>query len=113
MSLESDLFAQLRFARRGARTLALAPTEQKNQALAAIKDGLARLASEILAANQSDVERARHTGLNSALLDRLTLNPARIAAIARGVEEVIALPDPVGETMARWSRPNGLEIAQT
>jgi glutamate-5-semialdehyde dehydrogenase len=113
MSLESDLSDQLRLARRGARALALAPSEQKNQALAAIKDSLARLASEVLAANHSDVERARATGLNNALLDRLTLNPDRIAGMARGVEEVIALPDPVGETMAHWSRPNGLEIVQS
>jgi glutamate-5-semialdehyde dehydrogenase len=112
MSLESGLSAQLCAAIRGARALALAPTEQKNQALAAVKDGLAKLANEIIATNQSEVTRARDAGLNNALLDRLTINPARIAAIARGVEEVIVLPDPVGETMARWSRPNGLEIIQ-
>ncbi|MBV8451891.1 MAG: glutamate-5-semialdehyde dehydrogenase [Deltaproteobacteria bacterium] len=113
MSLESDLSSQLHRTRRAGRALALASSGRKNQALAAVKDNLLHLADEIIAANQSDVARARDAGLTSALIDRLTLNPARIAAIARGVEEVIALPDPVGETMARWTRPNGLEIVQT
>src|SRR5690242_10277390 len=113
MSLESDLSAQLHRARKAGRALALASSEQKNQTLTAIKDSLMRLPQEIIAANQSDVARAREAGLNNALIDRLTLDRARIAAIARGVEEVIALPDPVGETMARWTRPNGLEIVQT
>jgi len=113
MSLESDLSSQLNRARAAGRALALASSEQKNQALVAVKDNLARLTGEILAANQSDVARARDAGLTGALIDRLTLNPARIAAIARGVEEVIALPDPVSETVASWTRPNGLEIVKT
>jgi glutamate-5-semialdehyde dehydrogenase len=113
MSLESDLSSQLYRARTASRALALASSEQKNKALAAVKDSLSRLVDEIIAANQSDVAQARDMGLNGALIDRLTLNRARIATIARGVEEVIALPDPVGETMARWTRPNGLEIVQT
>jgi glutamate-5-semialdehyde dehydrogenase len=113
MTLESDLSSQLHRARMAGRTLALASSEQKNQALAVVKESLLRLVEEIIAANQSDVARARGVGLSSALIDRLTLNRTRIAAIARGVEEVIALPDPVGETMARWTRPNGLEIVQT
>jgi glutamate-5-semialdehyde dehydrogenase len=113
MSLESDLSSQLHRARMAGRTLALASSEQKNQALAVVKESLLRLVEEIIAANQSDVVRAHGAGLTNALIDRLTLNRARIAAIARGVEEVIALPDPIGETMARWTRPNGLEIVQT
>jgi glutamate-5-semialdehyde dehydrogenase len=113
MSLESDLSAPLHRARRAGRALALATSEQKNEALAAIRDSLSQLADRIVAANQSDISQARAAGLNSTLIDRLTLNRARIAAIARGVEEVIVLPDPVGETMTRWTRPNGLEIVQT
>lgn len=112
MSLGFDLSSQLHRARQASRTLALASSELKNQALTMVKDRLLRVADEIITVNQSDVARARDEGMNSALVDRLTLNPARIAAIARGVEEVIALPDPVGETMARWTRPNGLEISQ-
>jgi glutamate-5-semialdehyde dehydrogenase len=113
MSLESDLSSQLQDARRAGRVLALARTQQKNQALAEVKRSLSESAQEIIAANQSDLAEAREAGLTSALIDRLTLNPARIAAIARGVEEVIALPDPVAETIAQWTRPNGLEIVRT
>jgi glutamate-5-semialdehyde dehydrogenase len=113
MSLESDLSSQMHRARIAGRALALSSTEQKNQALAAVKDKLSRLTDEIIAANRNDVAQARDAGLNRAVIDRLTLNHARIAAIARGVAEVIALPDPVGEVIARWTRPNGLEIVQT
>ncbi|MBV8475803.1 MAG: glutamate-5-semialdehyde dehydrogenase, partial [Acidobacteria bacterium] len=113
MSLESDLASQLHRARMAARGLALASTEQKNQTLATLKANLARAADEIVAANQGDVATAHTAGLPRALIDRLTLDPARIAAIALSVEQVIALPDPVGEIIARWTRPNGLEITQT
>jgi glutamate-5-semialdehyde dehydrogenase len=65
-----------------------------------------------LAANAGDLERARASGMAGAFVERLTLNDARIEAMARGVEEVAALPDPVGEVIARWRRPNGLEISQ-
>lgn len=113
MSLESDLASQLYRARMAARALALASTEQKNQTLATLKANLARAADKIIGANQGDVATARDAGLSAALIDRLTLNPARIAAITRSVEQVIALPDPVGEIIAHWTRPNGLEIMQT
>jgi glutamate-5-semialdehyde dehydrogenase len=113
MNLESALFSQLHRARMAGRVLSLASAEQKNQALMTIRENLSRLADEIIAANRSDVVEARGAGLSSALIDRLTLNPARIDAIALGVEEVTALPDPVGETIARWTRPNGLEITKT
>ena len=66
----------------------------------------------ILAANAADLDRARGFGMAGAFVERLTLNEARIEAMARSVEEVAALPDPVGEVIARWRRPNGLEISQ-
>jgi glutamate-5-semialdehyde dehydrogenase len=113
MSLEGDLVSQLHRARTAGRLLALASREQKNQLLAAVADNLERLGGEIIDANQKDLRQASDAGLTTALIDRLTLNPARINAIRRGIEEVIALPDPVGETMGRWTRPNGLEIVQT
>src|SRR6516165_3329433 len=113
MSLESELVSQLQRARRASRALGLASREQKNQVLAAVAENLERLTGEIIAANQNDLKQARHAGLTGALIDRLTLNPARINAIRLGVAEVIALPDPVGETIGRWTRPNGLEIIQT
>ncbi|HJU09342.1 MAG TPA: glutamate-5-semialdehyde dehydrogenase, partial [Candidatus Binataceae bacterium] len=113
MSLAAELNSQLRRARAAGRGLALASTEQKNRVLAGVKDNLSRLTDNIIDANQSDVAQAHDAGLNAALIDRLTLNSARLARIARGVEEVISLPDPVGEEMTRWIRPNGLEIVQT
>src|SRR5262249_33056999 len=73
---------------------------------------LRRDEARLLGANHTDVERARAGGESGAFVDRLTLTPARIDQMARGLEEIAALPDPVGETIAAWRRPNGLEIAQ-
>src|SRR3546814_2827091 len=69
---------------------------------------LFRSAGTIAAANAEDMAAARAKGLTPALLDRLELTPARIEAMARGVEAVAGLPDPVGRTLAEWERPNGL-----
>src|SRR5580698_3786927 len=112
MSLEAEILAGLAQARTAARKLALAATDRKNRALAALADNLRASTDRILGANRTDVDRAHAAGEASAFVERLTLTPDRIAAIARGVEEVAALPDPVGETIARWRRPNGLDIRQ-
>jgi len=97
-------------ARVAAREVANAPAEQKNRALLAGARFLRERAADILAANALDCGDARAKDLSAALIDRLTLNPARIEAMARGVEEVAALPDPVGRVLATFSRPNGLLI---
>jgi glutamate-5-semialdehyde dehydrogenase len=99
-------------ARAAARVLAGASSAAKDAALRAAAARLRRDTDAILAANRTDVERARATGDSAAFVDRLTLTPARIDAMARGLEEIAALPDPVGETIAAWRRPNGLQIAQ-
>ena len=112
MSLEAEIIAGLARARTAARRLALVPADRKNRALGALADSLRASADRILAANHEDVERARAGGGAAAFVERLTLTPDRIAAMARSVEEVAALPDPVGETIARWRRPNGLDIRQ-
>jgi glutamate-5-semialdehyde dehydrogenase len=112
MSLEAEIMTRLAKARAAARTLALASTERKNRALGILERMLRDSSDKIIAVNRMDVESARAAGTTGALLDRLTLNPDRVAAMARGVEEVLELPDPVGEEMARWRRPNGLAIAQ-
>ena len=112
MNLEREILDGLDAARAAARSLALAPTERKNQALSALAPALRSAIPEILAANRQDLEAARGGGAGGAFLERMTLNPDRVAAMARSVEEVVALPDPVGEVMAKWSRPNGLEISQ-
>ena len=98
---------------KGAKTaMALASTETKNTALSAMADALERHQAEILAANQLDLDAARGT-ISSVMLDRLALNPDRIAGMARGIREVAALPDPVGAVLNRVERPNGLVIEKT
>jgi glutamate-5-semialdehyde dehydrogenase len=93
-----------------ARVLALAGTEAKNAALAAASQSLRRRSGEILAANASDMKSAEAAGLAAAGLDRLRLDEARVEAMARGVEEIVNLPDPIGTVIAEWTRPNGLRI---
>ena len=87
--------------------LAQLSTEEKSALLLAMADAIESHAESILAANRSDVESS---GLEGAMRDRLLLTSARIKDIARGVREVAALPDPIGETLAEWTRPNGLHI---
>jgi glutamate-5-semialdehyde dehydrogenase len=93
-----------------ARVVANAPAEKKNRALVAAARILRERVGEILAANELDCEDARAKDLSAALIDRLTLNSTRIEAIALGLEEVAALPDPVGRVLATYTRPNGLII---
>jgi glutamate-5-semialdehyde dehydrogenase len=97
-------------ARAAARALANAPAAQKNRALTAAARIVSARAPEILAANAHDLSDGKAKGLTPAFLDRLLLNEARIEAIARGLEEVAALPDPVGRVLATFTRPNGLVI---
>ena len=97
-------------ARRAARTLADAPAQARTDALRAAARALRDHARAILAANAEDVAAARAREVAPSLLDRLTLDAARIEAMARGVETVAELPDPVGRVLARFERPNGLVI---
>jgi glutamate-5-semialdehyde dehydrogenase len=97
-------------ARRAARTLALAPTEQKNAALEAIAAALLAHADAVLAANAIDLERGRAAGLADSLLDRMLLTHARLAGIAADTRNVAQLPDPVGEQFDRNLLPNGLRV---
>ena len=93
-----------------AAQLALATPEQKNRALAAAAADLRAHAARILDANAADMQAARNAGLGAALLDRLQLDAERVEAMARGLEDIIALSDPVGSVIAEWTRPNGLRI---
>ena len=97
-------------ARAAARALANAPAEQKNRALTAAARALRERAPDVLAANARDLAEGKAKGLTPAFLDRLALDAARVEAIARGLEEVAALPDPVGRVLATFTRPNGLVI---
>ena len=93
-----------------ARVLALAPREQKDAALVAAAAALARRRGEVLAANARDMKAAEEAGLSGAMLDRLKLDETRLEAMAGGLLQIAALPDPVGTVIAEWERPNGLRI---
>jgi len=99
-----------RAALEAARLLARPDAATKNRALQATAVALRAHSAEILAANARDMASARERGLSSALLDRLLLDGKRVEAMAKGVEEIIQLPDPVGTVMAEWTRPNGMKI---
>ena len=99
-------------ARAASKQLAQLSSEQKNAGLLAMADALMASQEELLAANATDVERARANGLSSAMIDRLTLTPARIDGMAEGVRQVAALPDPVGQVISQWTRPNGIQISK-
>jgi len=95
-----------------AEALARANTATKDRALGAIATALRARVPELLAANARDMDAARARGATGAMLDRLALDDARIEAMARGVEDIAALADPIGATVAEWTRPNGLRITR-
>jgi glutamate-5-semialdehyde dehydrogenase len=112
MIAESEIRERLHRARMAARRLAQASPERKNRALAALADLLRLSADMILTANREDLARAAEGGHSGAFVERLTLTPERIEAMAQGAEQIARLQDPVGEIIARWRRPNGLAISQ-
>jgi glutamate-5-semialdehyde dehydrogenase len=97
-------------ARAAAKVLAVATPVHKNQALHAAAAALRASRSALLAANAADLSAATARGLSAALIDRLQLDDKRIEAMAVGLETVAALEDPIGTTLAAWSRPNGMRI---
>ena len=111
-TLERDVVALCHAARAAAPALARASTDEKNAALRAGATALRARTADLIAANAHDVEVARAAGGATAFLDRLTLTDKRVDAMAVGLEQIAALPDPVGEEITRWSRPNGLDIRQ-
>jgi len=111
-SIEPMMLFMGRMAREAARELALASTEQKNAALEAMAARLEAGTAAILEANKNDIEAARGKGRDDAFIDRLALNEARVVAMAKGLRDIAALPDPVGAVIASWTRPNGLEISR-
>ncbi|GCE16176.1 glutamate-5-semialdehyde dehydrogenase [Tengunoibacter tsumagoiensis] len=108
--LYAQLFAQTRLAQHASRLLANASSDSKNAALQQMAIQLLRHESLILEANALDIEQATARGMKQNLLDRLTLTPARLQTIAAGVEAVVALPDPIGVTLASWQLSNGMQM---
>ena len=97
-------------ARAAAAALALVGADTKDRALNAMADALIEHAGEILKANEEDLARAEADGVTGALIDRLTLNEKRIDDMAQGLRDLTSLPDPIGEVVGSWTRPNGLQI---
>jgi glutamate-5-semialdehyde dehydrogenase len=113
---DGDLAGQMaeigRRARIAATALALASAEAKTAALRAAASAVRGQANAILSANAEDLAAAKAAGIGAALLDRLALDPKRLEGVAKGLEDIAALPDPVGRVLAEWTRPNGLDISR-
>ena len=110
--IRSVMSATGRRARTAAGVLAFASTEAKNLALIAAADAMLAEHVAIFAANAEDIVAAKERGISDAFLYRLTLTVPRIEAMALGLREIAALPDPVGSVIGEWQRPNGLDIAR-
>ena len=112
MDLKEQILEYGRRARAAARMLARLDAAAKNAGLLAMADEILAAKGEILAANACDVKQGTANGLSTPMLERLTLDDKKLAAMAQGIREVAALPDPVGETIREWTRPNGLRITK-
>ena len=109
-SAQQEVIEKAKAARLAAREMGVLPTSAKDRALLAMAQALIERQHFILEANSADVRAARDAGLSEALIDRLLLSEKRIAGMAAGLREVAGLPDPVGEVIEGWRRPNGLQI---
>ena len=110
MSLRAEAVLLGGKARKAARRLAQLSSEEKNRSLLLMAEGLETQKALLLKENEKDLDAARKAGLSGALLDRIALNPGRIQSMAKGLRDVVALPDPVGEIVKMWRRPNGLQV---
>jgi len=99
-------------ARKASKVLSHAESSVKNLSLVAAAEALRASKKELIAANQKDIAFGKAKNLSSAMIDRLELNDERIDAIAQALIDISALPDPVGQTIAEWDRPNGLKISR-
>lgn len=110
--IKDQVYEMGKKARAAALALAVLSEEKKNEILRAMATGIRVAALEILEANRKDIAAGEERGLTSAMLDRLRLDAPRLEAVAAGVEKVATLPDPVGEVLGEWDRPNGIRIQQ-
>jgi len=111
-STQEYVEALVKKASAAAGRLATLSTTVKDQALLAMAEGLRAKSDEIVAANEQDLEAFGKGKENKAMADRLRLTPERIAEMADGIREIVKLPDPVGETIKMWSRPNGMKVGR-
>ncbi len=112
MDIKQYVSDKAKKAKAASRALANLSTEIKNNALFKMAAGLENETDKLIAENKKDIITAGQKGLSKAMIDRLTLNPDRIKAMADGLREVAALPDPVGEVLKMWRRPNGMQVGR-
>jgi len=112
MSLKDEAIELGKRAKEAARRLARLSSEEKNRALLRMADHLESQERLLLQENKKDLDLARKAKLSSALLDRIALDPSRVAAMAKGLREIVVLPDPVREIVKMWRRPNGLQVGK-
>ncbi len=112
MDIAGYVTQKAREAKQAARILASLSTEIKNSALRRMADALDEGQSLLIEENSKDLEEARRQGLSPAMIDRLTLNPKQIQDMIKGLRAVVALPDPVGEVVRMWRRPNGMQVGK-
>ena len=108
--LEKELILMGKNARKASQILTLANSDLKNSALEAMAVDIEKNKENILEANIKDVQKAKANNISKSFLDRLILNDERIESIYDGLREIIKIEDPVGQTMSKWDRPNGLNI---
>jgi glutamate-5-semialdehyde dehydrogenase len=111
-AIETSIHTMGAQARAAARRLATLTSAEKNVILRAMASSIRQSTAEIIRANEMDLAAGREKGLSAAMLDRLRLDESRIEAIAAAIDHVATLPDPVGEVLATWDRPNGIHIEQ-
>ena len=112
MVIKEYVSKKAREAKEGAKALAKLSSKEKNSILQKMAEALKKKAKTLIAENQKDIRFAEKKGLSKALIDRLTLNEKRIDEMAKGLMEVTALPDPVGEIVKMWKRPNGMTVGK-
>ncbi|MFP6873928.1 MAG: glutamate-5-semialdehyde dehydrogenase [Verrucomicrobiales bacterium] len=112
MEIKEQILAMGAKALAASRALSTLPSESKDSILLVMADCLEASGADILAANSLDISAAKQNGLTSAMIDRLHLDQKRLSAIANGIRQVAALPNPVGEVISQWQRPNGIDIEQ-
>jgi glutamate-5-semialdehyde dehydrogenase len=111
-SLKEEALQLGKRAKTAARQLAPLSSEEKNKSLLVMADKLEARSAFLGGENEKDLEAAKSAGASSAILDRIALNPSRVKAMAKGLREVAALPDPVREVVKMWRRPNGLQVGR-
>lgn len=112
MTIKKKVLDIAKESREASHALARVSTSLKNKALLGMAEELVRETKSLMAENAKDLKDARRKGLSAAMIDRLTLKKATVEGIAKGLQEVAALPDPVGKVTSMWRRPNGLQVGR-